>query len=241
MANVISPSLEDYVEVIYNTIQKKSVARAKDIKDELNVHGASVTGALRTLAEKGLINYKPYEFITLTKEGERIGKAISKRHKILSDFMIEVLGKDSESTEQVACGMEHSMDPDLTVRLATFLEYTRKNPEVLESFHKYFKEHFGEAGEGCCPVEIIGDVKEVLPMNDSIDGKLLSDVKEDQIVKVLDISGGDEIKKRLHDMGFVNGAEVTVNRNNNKGPLIVSVKGSNYVLHRGMAKKVVIE
>lgn len=241
MARNISPSLEDYIEVIYNTIQEKKVARAKDIKKNLNVHGASVTGALRTLADKGLINYKPYELITLTLEGEKIGKAISKRHKILSDFMITVLGKDMESAEEVACGMEHSMDPDLTVRLATFLEYTQKNQEVLESFQKYFNEHFGEIGEGCCPVELVGDIKDALPKNDLIEGKQLSDVNEDQIVKVLNISGGEEIKKRLYEMGFVKGAEVTVNRNSNNGPLIVSVKGSNYVLHRGMAKKVIID
>lgn len=241
MANSISPSLEDYIEVIYNTIQEKSVARAKDIKDELSVHGASVTGALRTLADKGLINYKPYEFITLTSEGEKIGKAISRRHKILRDFMINVLGKDSDSTEQVACGMEHSMDPDLTVRLATFLEFTQKNPQILESYHEYFKEHYGEDGEGCCPVGIFPDLREVVSKAEIVDGKLLTDAKEDQVVKIKTISGGEELKKRLHEMGFLPGENVSVNRNNEKGPLIVGVKGSTYVLHRGMAKKVIIE
>lgn len=241
MNKSISPSLEDYIEVIYNTIQEKNVARAKDIKDELSVHGASVTGALRTLADKGLINYKPYEFITLTTDGEKIGKAISRRHRILREFMITVLGKDSESTEKVACGMEHSMDPDLTVRFATFLEFTQKNPDILTSYQKYFKEHYGEDGEGCCPVEILPDIHEIPVKGSEIQGTLLSDVLEDQIVKVKTVSAGEELKKRLLEMGFVSGTEVTVNRNSNNGPLIVSVKGSNYVLHRGMARKVVVE
>lgn len=241
MAKSISPSLEDYIEVIYNTIKEKSVARAKDIKDELSVHGASVTGALRTLADKGLINYKPYEYITLTSEGEKIGKAISRRHKILRDFMINVLGKDPESTEQVACGMEHSMDPDLTVRLATFLEFTEKNPQILEHFQNYFRDHYGEDGEGCCPVEILPGLKEVAVKSEDAEGKLLSDAIEDQIVKIKSVSGGEELRKRLNEMGFLPGENVTVNRNSGKGPLIVAVKGSNYVLHRGMAKKVVIE
>lgn len=241
MAKSISPSLEDYIEVIYNTIQEKNVARAKDIKDNLSVHGASVTGALRTLADKGLINYKPYEFITLTKEGETIGKAISRRHKILSDFMINVLGKDPKSTEEVACGMEHSMDPDLTVRLSTFMEFVQKTPDFLESFYTYFREHQGEDGEGCCPVDSFANLKEVASKEEQIDGTLLSDIHEDRIVKIKKIAGGDELKKRLNEMGFVPDTSVTVNRNSNNGPLIVSVKGSNYVLHRGMAKKVVVE
>ena len=63
----LSASLEDYIEAIYHIIGEKQVARGKDISSRLEVSGASVTEALRALAKKGLINYAPYEVITMTR------------------------------------------------------------------------------------------------------------------------------------------------------------------------------
>ena len=62
----LSASLEDYLEVIFHLEQSNRVARAKDIADQMNVQRASVTGALKALSGRGLINYSPYSFITLT-------------------------------------------------------------------------------------------------------------------------------------------------------------------------------
>ena len=67
--NHLSASLEDYLETIFLIVQKKQAARAKDISIELKVKASSVTGALRQLSEKGLINYAPYDIITLTSKG----------------------------------------------------------------------------------------------------------------------------------------------------------------------------
>jgi len=55
----LSASLEDYLEVIFHLEKSNRVARAKDIADQMNVQRASVTGALKALAGKGLINYSP--------------------------------------------------------------------------------------------------------------------------------------------------------------------------------------
>ena len=52
----LSASLEDYLEVIYNLSKQSRVARSKDIAEALGVSRASVTGALRTLTEKNLVN-----------------------------------------------------------------------------------------------------------------------------------------------------------------------------------------
>ena len=64
--HLLSASLEDYIEAIYHIISEKEVARGKDIASRLKVSGASVTEALRALSKKGLINYAPYEVITMT-------------------------------------------------------------------------------------------------------------------------------------------------------------------------------
>ena len=52
----LSSSLEDYLEVIYNFFENKQKVRAIDISRELSVSRASVSEALKRLAEKGFIN-----------------------------------------------------------------------------------------------------------------------------------------------------------------------------------------
>lgn len=46
---------------------------------------------MRALAERGLVNYAPYDLITLTAEGLRAARDITRRHEVLRDFFIEVL------------------------------------------------------------------------------------------------------------------------------------------------------
>jgi DtxR family Mn-dependent transcriptional regulator len=67
--NDLSASLEDYLEAIYNLAEAKKVARSRDIAEALGVSRASVTGALRALKEKGLIEHEPYGYVTLTEAG----------------------------------------------------------------------------------------------------------------------------------------------------------------------------
>ena len=65
----LSESLEDYLEAIYCVIEERKVARPKDIVKRMQVTNASVTGALRLLAQHDLIYYSPHEFVSLTEKG----------------------------------------------------------------------------------------------------------------------------------------------------------------------------
>lgn len=126
----LSQSLEDYLEAIYEIALKKRAARAKDISERLGVNRSSVTGALRTLASRDLINYAPYDLITLTARGEQAAAAISKRHAVLRDFLVDVLGVERSSADESACGMEHAVSEQILDRLTRFVEWVRNCPEV---------------------------------------------------------------------------------------------------------------
>jgi DtxR family transcriptional regulator, Mn-dependent transcriptional regulator len=126
----LSASLEDYLEVISNLEQCNRVARAKDIADQMNVQRASVTGALKALAAKGLINYTPYSYITLTAEGRRIAQDIIHRHDTLREFFMTTLQLDREQAEANACRVEHAIDLVAVERLVHFLEFIRICPRT---------------------------------------------------------------------------------------------------------------
>ena len=96
----LSSSMEDYLEAIFHISQEKQAARAKDIADRVMVNKSSVTGALRALSEKGLVNYAPYDIITLTVKGKRLAEEIVRRHEALNDFFIKVLLIDQDEAEE---------------------------------------------------------------------------------------------------------------------------------------------
>ena len=130
MVKGISASLEDYLQVIFHLEESNRVARTKDIANQLGVQCASVTGALKALANRGLINYSPYSHITLTTEGRNIGQDIVHRHDILREFFMSTLQLDLERAEVNACRIEHAIDSIAVDRLTHFLKFLRLCPRT---------------------------------------------------------------------------------------------------------------
>jgi DtxR family Mn-dependent transcriptional regulator len=125
----VSASLEDYLEAIYHTATAKGAARAKDIVQAMGVNNSSVTQALRLLSEKKLVNYAPYEVITLTSAGEKIALDVVRRHETLREFFTKVLGLPADEADAEACRMEHATSRAVLERLVKFVEYFETCPQ----------------------------------------------------------------------------------------------------------------
>lgn len=141
----LSQSLEDYIETIFLLQKENRVARAKDIAERLGVRRASVTGALRSLSTKGLVNYAPYEHITLTSKGMSTAREVLQRHATMKRFLGEVLGFDSETAELEACKMEHALSKPVRERMRSFMEFIdicpRTGEDWLSGFRHYWTDH----------------------------------------------------------------------------------------------------
>lgn len=140
----LSASLEDYLEAIYHIIQEKHVARSKEIAALLKVSRASVTEALRALAKRELINYAPYEAITMTSKGKKAAESVIFRHDALKQFFIEVLAVDPPVAEEGACRVEHTAPPEVIAHMISFIEFLKIGPrggnELLQGFADYCKQ-----------------------------------------------------------------------------------------------------
>jgi len=139
----LSASLEDYLETIYHIISEKQVARAKEIASNLKVSRSSVTEAFRALAQKGLINYAPYEVITLTEAGKEMAEDVIHRHRALKEFFIKVLAVNEKIAEDGACRIEHAAPREIIARLTQFVNFIETCPrggsDLIEAFSRYCK------------------------------------------------------------------------------------------------------
>ena len=146
----LSASLEDYLEAIYEIELKNRFVRVKDIANKLSVNSPSVTGALISLKQKKLVNYEPYQFVTLTEAGKVIASEVLHRHTVLRDFFIKVLRVDYKESNDAACRMEHVVSKNILERLIKFIEFIERCPlagaEWVDGFGYYC-----EAGsQACC-------------------------------------------------------------------------------------------
>ena len=137
-AEPLSSNMEDYLEAIFHISEEKQAARAKDIADRVQVNKSSVTGALRSLSEKGLVNYAPYDIITLTAKGKKLAAEVVRRHEALKEFFIKILLIDKDEAEEASCRVEHAVSKNIIDRLIQFMEVCpRGGKEWLKGFRRH--------------------------------------------------------------------------------------------------------
>lgn len=134
----LSENLEDYLETILDLEESEKVARAKDIAARLNIKPGSVTGGLKSLEAKGLINYQPYAYITLTASGRKIAEDLRNRHEIVRSFLEKVLLVDADTADATACKIEHIIDERSYKKLVCFMNYVEKDTQETDAFMKGF-------------------------------------------------------------------------------------------------------
>ena len=148
-ADAISHQLEDYLEVIFELMAQKRVARVSDIANSMGVQMPSVTGALKHLAQHGLVNYEPYQHVTLTSEGDEIARAMVRRHDVLKRFMTQVLALPEDIAEHDACGMEHALSDETLSRMIQFLEFIESCPRAGDGLIEHFRRFRDEGLKAC--------------------------------------------------------------------------------------------
>lgn len=133
----ISESLEKYLLAIYEISKSNSNIIVKDVANYLKIGGASTAIAVKTLAERGFIEYVPYGAISLTTKGLNAVKIKIYRHNTISNFLNKVLEIDKENSDENASLIEYSMTEDVLTKFVHFLDFMEqcscKEPKWLNS------------------------------------------------------------------------------------------------------------
>ncbi len=140
MSEKLSASLEDYIEAIAELAGSSGETRAADIADTMAVSRPSVTVALRALASRKLVNYRPYSTVSLTVVGKKLAAAVLRKHLILSRFFCEILGADEKLADSAACKVEHAIGEEITDRLVEFLAFIDNCPMAARGGFQYDSE-----------------------------------------------------------------------------------------------------
>jgi DtxR family Mn-dependent transcriptional regulator len=245
---LLTASQEDYLEAIFHIASDKHAARAKDIAKRLKVNSSSVTGALRVLAEKGLINYAPYDVITLTPEGKIIAKDVVRRHEVLRDFFVRVLRIDPVEADEGACKAEHAFPRSILDSLIKFVEFLDVCPRAgiswMEAFRAYCEGGLNQEECVKCTFRALEDLKGKR-RKDAEQGKTaltLQELKPGQRGMIARIKARGEVRNRILDMDITPGVLVEIEHlHPDTDQLGIKIRGYHLSLRKDDANKVIVE
>ena len=244
----LSSNMEDYLEAIFHISSEKQAARAKDIADRLKVNKSSVTGALRSLSEKGYVNYAPYDIITLTDKGKVLAKDVVRRHETLKDFFVKILLVDEAEAEEASCKIEHAISNEILDRIINFVEFVEICPRGGREWISGFRRHceHGDTSVRCAnSISLcLEDLKkrEALIRNSRNEAVLLKEMGPGQRGKILEIQEHSEIDSRLSGLGISSGSIIEVEGQKPQDDHIaVKVRGYHLSLRKNEAAKISVQ
>ncbi|MDD2708401.1 MAG: metal-dependent transcriptional regulator [Verrucomicrobiae bacterium] len=236
----LSVSQEDYLETILDLIAEAGAARVRDIARRMNVAKSSVTVALRSLASNRLVNYAPYELVTLSHDGKVMAEKIRRRHDSLANFLVRVLGVDEKTAGANACRIEHAVGEDVVNRLNCFAEFLPNSDiparELAGAFAKFYAERekrggFRESGGGGSP-----------PKDTDGTPSTAADLKPGETARIVRVCGEGKSRRRLQEMGVTRNAPLAVIRRSPLGdPIEVKVRGGSLSLRKEEAREIEVE
>jgi len=126
--NSHSVAVEDYIKHIWKLNLQGRRATTKAIADRLDLGNGTVSGMLKQLASRGLIEYEPYYGAHLSDAGEKLALRIIRRHRLIELFLVETLGLGWDEVDTAAERMEHAVSDDLVDRIDQFLGRPQVDP-----------------------------------------------------------------------------------------------------------------
>ncbi|SHI80716.1 iron dependent repressor, metal binding and dimerization domain protein [Lutispora thermophila] len=132
---VLSHSMEDYLEMIYRSSMVEGYTRINTLAELLNVQAPSATRMVQKLSKLGFVKYERYSIVRLTPKGEKVGKFLLDRHQIIEEFL-KLIGVEDKLLKNVEL-IEHNVTVDALNKIEMLNKFFNTYPETLEKFMEY--------------------------------------------------------------------------------------------------------
>lgn len=125
-----SSTVEDYIKQIYLLEEKHARLEIPmgQVAAALGVVPGTATTMVKTLADAGLVDYAPRVGVQLTGPGRKLALHVIRRHRLIEQFLVEVLGFDWSEVHEEAERLEHVVSDLLLDRMDQYLGHPTEDP-----------------------------------------------------------------------------------------------------------------
>jgi len=227
--------VEEYLETIYDLESRDGSAKTTAIAKCLKIAPASVTEVLKSLSDKGFVQYEPYRGATLTEEGKKIAGTIKRKHRLLEVFLTDVLKLNREKVHDEACRMEHTISEETEDALCRMLDAPAHCPHgsPISPCNKGVGSCAECDGAGNTGMPLVIRDKKIIP---------ITDLRPEQKGRIAFIRGDCKVVQRLSDLGLTLGTNVSVLKKAPMGgPVEISVRRTKLAVDHAIAENIFIE
>jgi len=119
----ISKSTGDYLKAIYQLTLEVETTNTVALSEILNVKPPSVTSMLIKLVKHDppLVDYQKWQGVKLTEFGKKLALQLTRRHRLIEQFLVEVLKYTWEEVHDEAEELEHVISDKFEEHVAILL------------------------------------------------------------------------------------------------------------------------
>ena len=173
---------------------------------------------IKKLAERSLVLYRPYYGVTLSSLGRQKALEIIRRHRLIEQFLVQILDVPWDQVHDEAEKLEHVLSEDLLNRIDALLQSPQTDPHGAPIPNK----------EGVLPRRDLLPLTELQPEESAI------------IAEVSDHNS--ELLQYLGKLGIYPGTKINlISKQPFSGPLTIELSGKEVILGFAAASFIFIE
>ena len=210
----LTKSERETLKAVYRHTRDGGEAHTGHLAETLGLSPGTVTATVKRLADRGLVDHRPYHGVTFTDTGRREAISAIRRHRIVERFLADMLGYAWNEADALAPAFEHDLPDEVLERMFVALH----RPETCP--HGF-------------PIPVAGQVE--LPLL----GQLYDLEPGDQAVVAVPGSTDPEVMSFLARLGIEPDVHVEVREKHPfDGPLVVRVGEHDRMLGEKVARQV---
>jgi DtxR family transcriptional regulator, Mn-dependent transcriptional regulator len=216
MSEPLSKSDRDMMKAIYRLSRDGNDAHTGALAGTLRLTPGTVTTAIKRLAERGLLDYRPYRGVELTPAGRKAAVGAIRRHRIVERFLSDMLGYAWNEADRLATAFEHEVPQEVEDRMYVALDRPQTCPHGFP-----------------IPEPDVDDVPDMPPLYALEPG--------DVAVVAVPGSTDPEVVEFLEALGLRPGVRVEVREKHPfDGPLVLRVGGKNRTVGEKVASQIYV-
>src|SRR5438132_7261988 len=122
MSDALTKSERETLKSIYRLSRDGEGAHTGALAEALGVSPGTATATVKRLAERGLLDHRPYRGVELTVTGRQAAIAAIRRHRIVERFLADMLGYAWNEADRLATSFEHHLPMEVEERLYVALD-----------------------------------------------------------------------------------------------------------------------
>jgi DtxR family transcriptional regulator, Mn-dependent transcriptional regulator len=217
MDSQLSKSEREMLKAVYRLTKGGSDAHTGALAEHLGISPGTVTATVKRLAERGMVDHRPYKGVEVTKAGRQAAVSAIRRHRIVERFLSDMLGYAWNEADRLAGAFEHELPQEIEDRLFERLGRPATCPHGFP-----------------IPDSATDRILQMPSLDELVPG--------DTGVVALSGSTDQEIVDFLETLGIRPGAQLEViSKQPFDGPIVVRVEGSEATVGERLAEKIFVK